>query len=147
VGEEGLLHSPITIEDAPGIFETTHSDTVTSSSYYAVTTAPEWRYEVRPQRGIPLGRSASENLTPTPTGVDAFVHRAVEAANKQQDYSTDKRAGQQVVGHNNIGDVEFEWRNGDDKTVIHTLWWRPDEGQLLASPYTRWKTMLSLGAP
>ena len=146
VGVKQPRDDPITIEDAPGIYETTHSDTVASSSYYTLTTPPEWHYEVRPQRGIPLGRSAPENLTPTPAGADGFVHRAVEAADKQKDYSTDKRAGQQVVGHNNIGDVEFDWGTGDDKTVIHTLWWRPDEGQLLAAPYTRWTTMLSVGS-
>ena len=40
--------------------------------------------------------------------------------------STNLGPGQKVVGHNNIGDVTFDWGAGDDKTVIQTLWWRLD---------------------
>jgi hypothetical protein len=70
----------------------------------------------------------------------------VEAVNRHRDYSLKQGVGQKVVGHNNIGVVSFVWNAGDDKTVVHDLWWRTDPDDLIAAPLTRWEIPLPNGS-
>jgi len=101
---------------------------------------------VRPQRGTLVGRGTPAAVAASAASRDEKVARAVAAAAQHQRYRVKLGRGQEVVGHNNIGDVTFVWGAGDAKTVIQNLWWRPED-EVDAAPYTRWELKLANGTP
>jgi hypothetical protein len=115
------------------------------------TTPPEWQYEVRPWLGLLKKRSTPAAVAPSGATRTAKIEKMVDAANRHRDYSYDEGVGQKVVGHNNIGVVSFIWNAGDDKTVVHDLWWRddpdnPDDPTVISAPRTRWEIPLPNGS-
>ena len=72
---------------------------------------------------------------------DAKVARLVKAAEELKRVRIKLGNAQEVVGHNNIGDVTFAWGAGEDKTAVQQLWWRPVD-DLDAAPLTRWELSL-----
>jgi hypothetical protein len=96
---------------------------------------------VRPYRGEVANRGP-KGVIPN---VGTKVARAVAAASEHKRYSADFGIGQTVVGHNNIGDVSFDWQAADNKRVIQNLWWR-FEGLVSAFPLTRYVLPLANGS-
>jgi hypothetical protein len=116
------------------------------STLVTLTTPPEWQYEVRPWLGLLTGRTTPAPVAPTAATRAGRIQKMVEAVNRHRDYSLEQGVGQKVVGHNNIGVVSFVWNAGDDKTVVHDLWWRTDPDNLIAAPLTRWEIPLPNGS-
>lgn len=142
----------ISAEGTPALYEFTYGVPFTdppampAEPRYQLTAVPEWRYAVRPARGRLEERQAAGTLESAP-GQPATdpVARAVAAAHKHSVYTANLGPGQEVVGHNNIGEVLFDWGAGDDKTVIQRLWWRlGDEGD--PKPFSRWELSLANGS-
>ena len=96
-----------------------------SPTMYELDEDPEWCYVVRPARGV------RENRPPLPlpaaSAAPDRAHRPGRCSPRPCTAATRSRTGrgQEVVGHNNIGDVTFHWGAGDDKSVTQKLWWLP----------------------
>ncbi len=153
----GQRTKPIFVKGNPTLHEAGVSVLFTSpptpfpSSFVTLTTPPEWQYEVRPWLGLLRGRTTPAPVAPSGATRSAKVQKMVDAANRHRDYSYDQGVGQKVVGHNNIGAVSFIWNPGDDKTVVHDLWWRddpdnPDNPTVISAPRTRWEIPLPNGS-
>src|SRR5215218_3730510 len=75
-----------------------------------------------------------------PTKVDTVqgdaherLHTIVKAAHDYRKVRRDT-AGTQIVGRNNLGQVQFDWPSGlaSPKSVTQRLWWRKDDQTDLA---------------
>jgi hypothetical protein len=113
---------------------------------YTLTTPPDWHYEVRPQRGVLVGRGTPASIAIGAADRDSKVTKVAAAALEHHRYKVDLGHALEVVGHNNIGDVSFAWGAGDDKTVVMDLWYRPDERVGNAAPFTRFVIALDNGS-
>jgi hypothetical protein len=52
----------------------------------------------------------------------------VAMAQNQKTYADKWADGKEIVGLNNIGEITFEWSDGEDKkSVIQQLWWQSEE--------------------
>lgn len=51
--------------------------------------------------------------------------------------------GSEIVGHDNVGEVQFNW-SGDSGNVVHKLWWRMAGTEEL-HPWTYWTVNMSPG--
>jgi hypothetical protein len=112
---------------------------------YTLTTAPDWHYDVRPQRGVLVGRTTPASVATASGARDDKVRMVAAAAHAHLNYTVDEGSGQEVVGHNNIGDVSFSWGAGDDKRVVMDLWYRLRD-DVDAAPFTRFEIALDNGS-
>jgi hypothetical protein len=132
------------VHEASSLVLFTSPPTPFPSTLITLTRPPEWQYEVRPWLGLLKGRTTPTPVAPSTATRSDRIERMVAAASRHRDYSYDQGVGQKVVGHNNIGVVSFIWNAGDDKTVVHDLWWRTDP-ELISAPLTRWEIPLPIG--
>jgi hypothetical protein len=143
--------NPIFVRGNPALHEVgapvlfTSPPTPFPSTLITLTTPPEWQYEVRPWLGLLKGRTTPQAVAASAATRSGRIQKMVDEANRHRDYSLEQGVGQKVVGHNNIGVVSFIWNAGDDKTVVHDLWWRT-EPELTSAPLTRWEIPLPNGS-
>jgi len=55
------------------------------------------------------------------------------------------KAGQMIIGYNNIGEISFQW-TADSKEVMQRLWWRPEDPEQPLQ-VTEYHNTLELPAP
>ena len=150
-GPGNIVVSAIRVRGEPGIYECTYKVPFTdppsspATPMYTLTSTPEWRYEVRPHRGELVGRSLPTMIPAGASSRDEAVRRVVAAAREHRRYTVDLGVGQEVVGHNNVGDISFEWGPADAKFVVQDLWWRPEDA-IDAAPLTRYRIHLDNGS-
>lgn len=142
---------PIVVNDSPAIFECTYGVPLTEPPSqplvpsYTLTSTPEWTYQVRPQRGVRVGRGGKGALATAAGNRDQKVRQVVAAAKEHRRFTTNIGTGQSVVGHNNLGDISFVWGVGDSKVVIQDLWWQLEDLPA-AAPLTRYELPLANGS-
>ncbi|GAA2463491.1 peptidoglycan-binding domain-containing protein [Streptomyces macrosporus] len=115
---------------------------------------PDWRYRVDFYRHEDPDRLRPPTGAPQPVTFppeDAAVRRRslrwyVRAAQNHSGYRDRFGEGKQLVGRNNLGEIQFVWKDGDAKSVVQTLWWRiPGESE--GAPLTRFSVPLDVGQP
>jgi hypothetical protein len=89
---------------------------------WTVDTQPDWRYRI--DYLISEQRNATPASIPTPSnwkdrGMATYLAGSAEYKKYMHDYAP----GREIVGFNNIGEISFLWNAGDDRSVIHQLWW------------------------
>jgi hypothetical protein len=142
---------PVVIKGQPALHEFTYGvpfavpPNQPSPTMYELDEDPEWCYVVRPARGV------RENRPPLPLPAASAAptgrtDQVLLAATVHRSYAVATGRGQEVVGHNNIGDVTFHWGAGDDKSVTQKLWWLSG-GETDPQPRTTWVIDLGIGSP
>ncbi|GAA0923677.1 hypothetical protein GCM10009558_035710 [Virgisporangium aurantiacum] len=111
----------------------------------------DWRYDVE----FLLAADSDANRGPAPAPVaappagnrDAALTAYLTAAGRHaDDYERRFGGGKEIVGHNCIGEVTFEWGETDEaKAVVHQLWWAIEE-QPTTFPLSRWRVSLANGS-
>ncbi|MGE3618839.1 MAG: peptidoglycan-binding protein [Acidimicrobiia bacterium] len=103
----------------------------------------EWDVDILPQRDVRLGISHLLSLPPAGGGLAG----AVEAGKWAAGVVATELSGRRIVGRNNVGDIRFRWEAGDDKKVMHHLWYRAKDADPLAAPHTLHVVDLAVGLP
>ncbi|MEU6578244.1 hypothetical protein [Streptomyces sp. NPDC046805] len=130
------------VRESPALLALSDSTTVHSP-------APEWEYELNYYRHDDPDGTAPRPGTPAPVSFPATGDRRaalaqyVQAAENHKGYSV-WGSGKEIVGSNNIGEVQFTWDGQDAKSVIQTLWWRLP-GNVNGAPLTRLVVPLDVG--
>ncbi|MDQ5821863.1 MAG: hypothetical protein M3540_10515 [Actinomycetota bacterium] len=113
---------------------------------------PEWQYEVAyygsestPERTTKL------DFVGTPDGGSALTTAYIPVARDLATYRDILGAGMEIVGRSNLGEVMFDWGEGDSKRIVQRLWWRiPPEATFstrTARPLTQYVVPLPLTTP
>ncbi|WP_410539928.1 peptidoglycan-binding protein [Streptomyces sp. KL2] len=146
VRTDGPLGTPaglLALHESPAVLELPDGDTVRSP-------APEWEYELTYVRHTDPDGTAPRPGGPAPVSFPATGDRRaalaqyVQAAENHLDYMAVTGSGREIVGRNNIGEVQFTWDGQDAKSVTQTLWWHLP-GNTGAAPLTRLVVLLDVG--
>lgn len=86
--------------------------------------APDWSYRLDFMRDATPMLSAPS--TPAATAADQARANQAKALGAAHEEKVRTGAGRIIVGHNNIGELTFEW--GDAKAMVQRLWWRTHAG-------------------
>ncbi|MFJ1596542.1 peptidoglycan-binding protein [Streptomyces sp. NPDC088261] len=118
---------------------------------HQLTRTPEWAYQVDFYRHEDRDRLNPRKGTPQPVGLprEEATRRQVlagyvRAARNHSGYKDLWGEGKQLVGRNNLGEVQFTWRDGDAKSVVQSLWWHLDQ-EPTGAPLTRLSVPLDIG--
>ncbi len=89
----------------------------------AVSATPDWTYRV--DYLLSEARVATHSSIPMPPSWESTAawDAYIRAGGEYEIYLSNDGLGREIVGWNNIGEVTFKWGSGDDKEVIHELWW------------------------
>jgi hypothetical protein len=135
-------HSSV-VREVPAVYELPPRSTLRSP-------APEWEYRLDYYRHNDPDGKAPRPGKPAPVSYPAWGDRRaalaqyVQAAGNHDGYMNLWGSGREVVGRNNIGEIQFSWGAGDAKSVIQTLWWHlPGPGS--GAPLTRLVVPLDVG--
>lgn len=139
-GEPG---SSTWVRETPALLELSETAVVYSPQ-------PEWEYELSYFRHSDPDGTAPRPGGPAPVSFPATGDRRaalaqyVQAADNHFDYMWITGSGREIVGRNNIGEVQFTWDGQDAKSVTQTLWWRLP-GNANGAPLTRLTVPLEVG--
>ncbi|MET9479621.1 hypothetical protein [Streptomyces sp. NPDC006638] len=118
---------------------------------HQLTRTPEWAYQVDFYRHEDRDRLNPRKGAPQPVGLprEEATRRQVlagyvRAARNHSGYKDLWGEGKQLVGRNNLGEVQFTWRDGDAKSVVQSLWWHLDQ-EPTGAPLTRLSVPLDIG--
>ncbi|OLR92891.1 peptidoglycan-binding domain-containing protein [Actinokineospora bangkokensis] len=119
---------------------------------HTLTKNPEWRYRVDfyrhedPDRLNPrTGAPAAVTFPPEDAKQRAkALGWYIDAATNHLGFATRWGDGKQLVGRNNLAELTFAWGDGDAKSVVQSLWWRPPN-QAGGAPLTRLAVPLDVG--
>ncbi|KOG36756.1 MULTISPECIES: hypothetical protein [Streptomyces] len=142
-GGLGLPLAPVHVQESPALLELHDGATVHSP-------APEWEYELSYYRHDDPDGTAPRPGGPAPVSFPATGNRRaalaqyVQAADNHLDYMAVTGSGREIVGRNNIGEVQFVWNGQDAKSVTQTLWWHLP-GNVGGAPLTRLVVPLDVG--
>ncbi|MFB7448213.1 hypothetical protein [Streptomyces sp. NPDC056194] len=131
------------VRESPALLELGETATVHSPQ-------PEWEYELSYFRHTDPDGTAPRPGGPAPVSFPATGDRRnalaqyVQAADNHRDYMWITGSGREIVGRNNIGEVQFTWDGQDAKSVIQTLWWHLP-GNSGGAPLTRLVVPLEVG--
>ena len=96
----------------------------TLPSVCSVEPLPEWRYRVDFIGGKAQNRELKiPAASAAPTTPAEWLTRAVQAGQLYSEYAY-RAVGTDIVGVNNVGEITFNWGEGDEKYATQTLWWR-----------------------
>lgn len=89
----------------------------------AVSAAPDWSYRV--DYILSEARVATHASIPMPPRWEsqAAWNSYIAVGGEYEIYLSSDAPGREIVGWNNIGEVTFKWGPGDEKEVVHELWW------------------------
>ena len=89
----------------------------------SVSAAPDWSYRI--DYLLSEARVATPASIPIPPRwLDvAALNAYLSTGEEYEKYLKSYAPGREIVGWNNIGEVTFRWGPGDDKEVVHELWW------------------------
>ncbi|MFI8997783.1 peptidoglycan-binding protein [Streptomyces sp. NPDC053542] len=139
----GLPTGAVVVRDTPALMELPENTSVHSP-------APEWEYELTYVRHEDPDGTAPRPGGPAPVSFPATGDRRadlaqyVQAAENHLDYMAVTGSGREIVGRNNIGEVQFTWDGQDAKSVVQTLWWHLP-GNVGGAPLTRLAVPLDVG--
>jgi hypothetical protein len=142
-GPLGIPADLLALHESPAVLELPDGNTVRSP-------APEWEYELTYVRHTDPDGTAPRPGGPVPVSFPATGDRRaalaqyVQAAENHLDYMAVTGSGREIVGRNNIGEVQFTWDGQDAKSVTQTLWWHLP-GNTGAAPLTRLVVPLDVG--
>jgi hypothetical protein len=103
---------------------------------------PDWRYRIDFIHSAPRTSTPSQQVPIPPSWtLEASQDTYLATAKEYKKYCEQHAAGAEIVGLNNIGEVTFEWAPGDNKSVMHQLWWWLSPA---ASPFPITKYAISL---
>jgi hypothetical protein len=110
---------------------------------------PEWRYDIKFFRHTDADAPAPRPGAPVPVAYPLqdraqAIAQYVAAADNHDGYRGRWGNGKDIVGVNNLGEVQLRWPAGDEKAVVHTLWWRLSTTPA-AAPLTRCVVPLKIG--
>ncbi|MFJ6572111.1 hypothetical protein ACIQNU_32375 [Streptomyces sp. NPDC091292] len=131
------------LRETPAVYELSDVETLLSP-------VPEWEYELEYYRHTDPDGVAPRPGMPAPVSYPATGDRRaalaqyVQAAANHDGYRGAWGSGKEIVGRNNIGEIQFGWDGQDAKSVVQTLWWRLP-GTLRAAPLTRLAVPLDVG--
>jgi hypothetical protein len=123
---------PVTASDSPSLVGYTdqafeHHDVWASVDSFTLdaNANPEWQYEVA-YYGSEKTPERTAKLDPIgkPEGSSALTTAYVPAARALATYRDVLGAGMEIVGRSNLGEVMFDWGDGDAKRIVQRLWWR-----------------------
>ncbi|MFJ5830910.1 peptidoglycan-binding protein [Streptomyces sp. NPDC093089] len=129
--------------ESPAVLDLVEGTTVYSPQ-------PEWEYELAYYRHDDPDGTAPRPGGPAPVSFPATGDRRaalaqyVQAADNHLDYLRVTGSGREIVGRNNIGEVQFTWDGQDAKSVVQTLWWHLP-GNQNGAPLTRLVVPLDVG--
>lgn len=128
--------------------------------------APDWRYRVDfldaetyydedvshsvsdptdivvPPHGASGSETRAKGLAAYDEHLDTWASMTYHLGAGPSDRGGDYGYGSEIVGWNNVGEVAFEW--GDEKRVVHALWWRNDGSSGPLPPFPLSKYVVSL---
>ncbi|MGK5671229.1 peptidoglycan-binding protein [Micromonospora sp. URMC 106] len=115
-----------------------------------LTRPPEWNVHVQFVRHDEADPRVHRDGTPEPVVDPAGLPRAaalaqyLAAARNLDGYKGSWGNGKEIVGHNNLGEITFDWRDGECKSATQRLWWHlPSENR--AAALTTFTVDLSYG--
>jgi hypothetical protein len=125
------------VSGSPAIdrFDVTRAD----SDSLTLTHPPDWRYRI----DYILSENEVDSIreiTPRPVAAPPADDRRqallayLAMADNHRDYVGKWGDGKEVVGVNNVGEIRFDWGDGDAKSVIQQLWWRLESNSNATNP-------------
>lgn len=115
------------LEQTPALMGNEHIPKLT-----AVHRKPDWRYliDMVPATYAPMGSPVQIVEKPTVMTPRWWLERSREVLSFLRGRSTfEVLRGRMVVGHNNLGDVRFQWGAGEEKAAALRLWWRTSDDE------------------
>ncbi|GAA2216579.1 peptidoglycan-binding protein [Micromonospora olivasterospora] len=115
-----------------------------------LTRPPEWSVYVQFVRHDEADPQVLRDGTPEsvvdPAGLprDQALAQYLAAARNLDNYKGSWGNGKEIVGHNNLGEITFDWPDGECKSATQRLWWHLP-GEKRAAALTTFTVDLSFG--
>jgi hypothetical protein len=95
---------------------------------------PDWRYRIdfilADHQNRPPFQPRQVNNPGTTANRKESLSQYVAMAQNQKTYADEWADGKEIVGLNNLGEITFEWSDGENKkSVIQQLWWQSEESE------------------
>lgn len=116
-------------------------------SPFFVTAQPDWRYQIDYLLSAPRVPSAGTQVPAPPSWTrETAMSTWISTLERYEAYVRETAPGMEIVGWNNLGEVTFQWGEGDAKAVVHKLWWWLTP-QAEPFPISRYTVRLALNDP